>query len=327
MTMVSSKDIEWPTVSGGPIEYSEYSMTESPYAGGCAWIDGEWMPLDRASVPVRDFGFTRSDSTYTVASVWHGYVLRLDDHLTRFLDGCEYLQFSIGITRDELKSLALECVSRSQLRECYLEILVTRGWPAVPGDRRIENARNRLHVLAMPYQWVFSPEEQINGISVTVPRTVRRSPLNAVNPQVKNFQWGDLTQGLLAAAAAGERSAILLDGEGRVAEGPGFNVCIVENGSLVAPIRNSLPGITLSTVFAIAGKQGIASMQEDIAIERLLRADEVMATTTAGGVTPVIGIDGRAVGDGSPGPVTRLLQKEFWRMVGEKSEFTESVRY
>ena len=103
---------------------------------------------------------------------------------------------------------------------------------------------SQIYAYAIPYLWVFGPSEQIYGISAVVARDTKRAPANTIDPSVKNFQWGDLVKASFEASDRGARTAILLDSDGFVAEGPGFNVLVVKDGVLHTPQRNALPGIT-----------------------------------------------------------------------------------
>ena len=121
------------TPPGSVIQYSDYELdTSSPFAGGVAWIEGEYIPAEDARISIFDTGFGHSDLTYTVAHVWHGNIFRLDDHLDRLLDGARKLRLDAGMTKDELAEITKKCVSMSQLRESFVNLTVTRGY----GKRR-----------------------------------------------------------------------------------------------------------------------------------------------------------------------------------------------
>ena len=121
--------------------------------------------------------------------------------------------------------------------------------------------------------------------------------------------------------------AILLDSDNCVAEGPGFNVCIVKDGKLASPSRNALPGITRKTVFELADQMGIEATLRDVTSHELYDADELMAVTTAGGVTPINSLDGEAIGNGEPGPMTVAIRDRFWALMDEPSPLIEAIQY
>src|SRR5258708_11938813 len=116
------------TPPGSVIQYSDYELdTSSPFAGGVAWIEGEYMPAEEAKISIFDTGFGHSDLTYTVAHVWHGNIFRLGDHLDRLLDGAPKLRLDAGMTKDELAEVTRKCVSMSPLRASFVNLTVTRG--------------------------------------------------------------------------------------------------------------------------------------------------------------------------------------------------------
>lgn len=316
------------TPAGSVIQYSDYELdTSSPFAGGTAWIEGEYVPAAEARISIFDTGFGHSDLTYTVAHVWHGNVFRLEDHLDRLLAGARQLRLDPGVSRREIAAIAKRCVSLSQLRESFLNITITRGFGRRQGERDVTKLTHQLYVYAIPYVWAFPPHEQIFGTTVIVPRHVRRASRATVDPTVKNYQWGDLTAASFEAQDRGARSAILLDADNCVAEGPGFNVVTVKRGALASPSRNALPGITRRTVFEIAETMGVDASLRDITSRELYDADELMAVTTAGGVTPIVSLDGEQVGSGEPGPLTVAIRDRFWALMDEPSGLIEPIQY
>ena len=312
----------------GVIQYSKYELDPaSPLAGGCAWVEGDFVPLHEARLSLLDAGFTRSDATYTAAMAWHGSVFRLNDHLDRLLAGAHRMRLESPISKDEIGEISKECVSKSQLRECFLAITLTRGSGALRPDSDGGPPAAQLHVVARPYRWIFPPDQQIHGASVVVAREARRPGRNIADPTIKNYQWADLTRATYEAQDRGADSAILLDSDGWVAEGPGFNVLVVKDGAIATPSRNALPGITRRTAMEIAASMGMRATLRDVALDELYQADEIFGATTAGGITPLIRLDGQPVGCGSPGPITTRIRDRFWNMMDEPSPLIESIAY
>lgn len=316
------------TPPGSVIQYSDYELDySSEFAGGTAWIEGEYLPASEARISIFDTGFGHSDLTYTVAHVWHGNIFRLDDHLDRLLDGSRKLRLDPGISKDELADITKRCVALSQLRESFVNLTVTRGYGKRKGEKDLSKLTHQVYIYAIPYLWAFPPAEQIFGTTAIVPRHVRRAGRNTVDPTIKNYQWGDLTAASFEAKDRGARTAILLDADNCVAEGPGFNVVIVKDGKLFSPSRNALPGITRKTVFELADAMGIEATLGDVTSRELYDADELMAVTTAGGVTPIISLDGEEFSDGRPGPLTVAIRDRFWALMDEPSPLIEAIDY
>ena len=328
LVSVAPGAIREPTPAGSVIQYSDYELDESsPFAGGAAWIEGEYVPAAEARISLFDTGFGHSDLTYTVAHVWHGNIFRLKDHIDRVFDGAQKLRLQSPLTKAEVEDITKRCVSLSQLRESFVNITITRGYGARKGEKDLSKLTSQIYIYAIPYLWAFPPEEQIFGTSAIVPRHVRRAGRNTVDPTVKNYQWGDLTAASFEAKDRGARTAILLDADNCVAEGPGFNVVMVKDGKLSSPSRNALPGITRLTVMEMAAEMGIEFTLRDITSRELYEADELIAVTTAGGITPITSLDGEPLGDGTPGPVTVAIRDRFWAMMDEPSSLVEAIEY
>jgi branched-chain amino acid aminotransferase len=280
-------------------------------ARGAAWVDGDIVPIREARIPLLDTGFTRSDVTYDVVSVWQGSFFRLADHLERFEDSCRKLRLTPPLAREGVRAILFDLVRRAGLRDAYVEMLCTRGIDTT-GSRDPRRFENRFYAFAIPYVWLLPPEEREVGMGAVVARTVQRIPASSVDPTVKNFHWGDLTRGLFEAYDRGARFPILLDSDGNVTEGAGYNVFAVADGRLLTPVAGAFEGITRRTVLEIAAEQGIAADAVELPEERLRAAGEIFATSTAGGVMPITTLDGEPVGDGMPGPLTRRLRDLYW---------------
>lgn len=280
---------------------------------GMAYVDGDYVPIGEAKISILDWGFTHSDVTYDVAHVWHGAVFRLEDHLDRFTASMAGLRLDPGLSRDEIREILLTCVRRTGLRDAYLAMLCTRGVlaPGQPRDPRI--LRNRFFAYAVPWVWVLSPEQQARGGHLKIASTPR-IPSDCVDPTIKNYHWGDLTQGLLEAQDAGYDTAILLDLDGNITEGPGFNVFAVIDGTVISPDRGALEGITRKSVFEACDDLGIPHRVACITKAELLDADEVFTSTTAGGVMPVSRVDDRIYGNDRPGPISLRIQERYWAL-------------
>ncbi|MBM3573378.1 MAG: branched-chain amino acid transferase [Alphaproteobacteria bacterium] len=278
-------------------------------------MDGNYIPVDDAKISVLDFGFTRSDVTYDVAHVWGGNFFRLDDHLERFQRSMAALRLKPRENRDEMRAILIECVRRSGLRRAFVAMVCTRG-RAPPGVRDPRQCINRFFCYAIPFVWLATPEKQKQGLNVAI-GSKARIPARSIDPTVKNYHWLDMVMGLFEAYDRGAENVILLDLDGNVAEGPGFNVFMVADGKLATPDTGALEGITRRTVLELASELGIPAAARKIGAAEFRDADEVFVCSTAGGVMAVTRLDGRILGNGAPGPVTDRLQSLYWRKHGE----------
>ena len=279
-------------------------------ADGIAFVNGEYVPLAQASVPLVDRGFVRSDATYDVVHVWKGNFFRLDDHIARFQESMSAIRMSLPYTAADLAGILTECVRRSGLRDSYVQMTCTRGVPP-RGTRDPRRCQNRLYAFAHPFVWLADEEQRREGLKMII-SSVHRIPPEAVDPRVKNFHWLDLTMGTFEAYEQDAVMPLLTDGAGNITEGPGFNVFAVRDGVLSTPDRGMFEGITRRTVIEIAAEEGIGCEVRAVSVEELRAADEIFVTSTAGGVMPVTVLDGRIYGNGSPGAMTRRIHDLYW---------------
>ncbi len=283
----------------------------NPYSAGAAYVDGRITPLAEAAIPLTDYGYRRSDVTYDVVSVWHGAFFRLDDHIARFRASMQALRLDPGLSNDDIRSILMQLVRLSSLREAYVAMDCLRGAPKPGLPPHPLNCRNYLAAFARPYVWVMAPEVQARGIHL-ITADVPRIPEASIDPTVKNFHWGDLTQALFQAHDKGADTAILLDEAGMVTEGPGFNLFSIRDGVIATPERGALEGITRKSVIELCAELALPCEVRPVPIAELRDADEIFICTTAGGVMPVSRIDDRIMGNDRPGPISARLRERYW---------------
>lgn len=278
---------------------------------GAAWIDGKIVPIAEARIPILDWGFTRGDSTYDVVHVWNGRFFRLEDHMARFRRGVERMRYTLPVALDAVPGLLMELVSATRLKNAYVAMIATRGLPE-PGSRDPRRCRNQFYAFAIPFVWIADPEKQKSGLHMAIASIPRIAP-SSVDPTVKNYHWLDFQMALFAAYDAGAETVVLTDGAGHIVEGPGFNVFVAKDGALATPDRGALEGVTRKTVIALARGAGFKVSERPVSVEELKAADEVVITSTAGGVMPVTQVDHRPVGSGRPGAVYQALHDAYWK--------------
>ncbi len=292
---------------------------------GCAYVEGRYSSIDDARIPLTDLGFLKSDATYDVVAVWKGRFFRLDAHLERFEASYRALYMELPLDRNEIRDVLMTCVRRSGLREAYVDMIATRG-VAQGGNRDPRRFTNRFYAYAVPYVWIVPPEEQEKGSHLVVAEETIRIPSQAVDPTIKNFHWADLTRGLYEAYRRGGQHVVLPDAEGNLTEGPGFNIFAVAGGELMTPPHGALEGITRRTVLELAEEQNIPTRIAPIPAQWLPEADEVFATSTAGGVMPMTTLNGAPVGGGVPGDVTTWLRNRYWE-AHDEDRYSTPVDY
>src|ERR687898_1372049 len=266
------------------------------YADGAAFVDGRFVPVAEARVPILDWGFLRSDATYDVVHVWRGSFFRLEDHLDRFERSMEHLRLSPPYDRSEIRDILVECVRLSGLHDAYAEIICTRGLPR-PGSRDPRDCENRFYAFVVPFIWIADPEKQERGLHAVVGSKQRIAP-ESVDPTVKNYHWLDLETGLVESYERGGETVILVDADDNIVEGPGFNVFAVHDAAISTPDSGVLEVITRRTVIELANEHGIPIEERPVPAASLRQADEVFLSSTAGGGIPVTILEGEGVGNG-----------------------------
>jgi branched-chain amino acid aminotransferase len=298
---------------------------------GCAYADGEFINPEDAKISVFDWGFLHSDATYDVAHVWQGKFFRLSDHLDRFFASCDALRLNPGVTRDEARRVMHECVRRAGLRDAYVELLCTRGLPA-PGSRDPRTCRNRFLAFAIPFIWIADPAKQRAGVNLII-GTQQRIAAASVDPRIKNYHWLDFVMGLFQAYERGGETVVLLDAQGNVTEGPGFNVFgVFDDGArkrVVTAQSGVLEGVSRRTVIELARSAGFDVQVRVWSVNELRAADEVFLSSTGGGVIAIARLDGKLIGArpaGRFGPVTQQLQQAYWAL-HDDPRYVEPVVY
>jgi len=277
---------------------------------GVAYVNGEFVPVADAKISVLDWGFLHSDATYDVVHVWQHRFFKLDAHLDRFWRSAEKLHLTVPVDRNQLTRILAECVERSGLEDAYVEMILTRGIsPTFSRDPR--DAQNQLICFAIPFVWILPPGKQEAGLSVAVSGR-QRIPPESVDPTVKNYHWLDFVVGLYEAYDRGAGNVVLQDGQGNIAEGPGFNLFVVKNRRIATPERGVLEGVTRQSVIQLAEALGVPLDVRSVAVPELYAADEAFATSTAGGIMPITEVDGAPVGNGQRSPITRDLAQAYW---------------
>ena len=186
------------------------------FSNGAAFIDGKYVAVADARIPLLDWGFLHSDATYDVAHVWHGRFFRLDDYLDRFESSMVKLHMSIPYDREQIRAVMYELVRLSGLRDAYVEVVCTRGIPA-PGSRDPRSCENRFIAFAIPFIWIANDELRQRGINLLI-SSQQRIPPESVDPTIKNYHWLDMVMALYEAYEHDADTAVLVDADGNLAE-------------------------------------------------------------------------------------------------------------
>ena len=280
---------------------------------GAAWMNGHVLPISQATIPVNDWGLVHSDITYDVVPVINGAFFRFEEYLSRFFSSMESLYLDPGMNKSEVQKALHQMVSQSGLRDSYVAMVCSRGRPKIPGSRDPRDCENHFFAWCVPYVHVIKPEIIDQGATAWISQNVYRIPEESVNPRVKNYHWGDFTQGIFEAKDNKYETVILLDFDGNVTEGPGFNVFAVKDGVLITPDRGVLAGVSRKTVLEIADHLGIRAVIRPVSFDELLAADEVFLSSSGGGVIPIVRVNETIYGNGVKGPISVRLNETYWQ--------------
>lgn len=293
------------------------------FEGGCAFVEGEFVPLSEAKISLFDWGFTRSDVTYDVASTWQGAFFRLGDHIERFFSSMEKMHLAIPYSRGELRDILHACVRAGGLQDAYVAMVCTRGVPP-RGARDPRLAQNRFYAYALPYVWIASREKQLAGLDLHISDR-QRIPAASVDPTVKNYHWMDMVQSMFDAYDRGRDTSCVVDAAGNITEGPGFNVFMAKDGIVYTADQGVLEGISRRTAMELCGRLDIPLRAAPVPTVLLRSADEVFLTSTGGGILPIAKLDGVPLPQ-FPGPITTRLYEAYWA-IHDEAAYRDPVSY
>jgi branched-chain amino acid aminotransferase len=274
------------------------------------WIDGTWHDKDSGKVSVFDHGLLYGDGVFEGIRVYAGKVFKLPEHLDRLWESAHAVLMEIPMPKAELGRVIEEAVRRSGLQEAYIRPIVTRGVGDLGIDPR-KCARPTIIVIVDEIN-IWTPERLDRGLAVITAGT----PIphrEALSPRVKSLNYMSHAMAKLEANVAGADEALMLDASGHVAEGTGQNVFVVKRGVLRTPPLHAgiLGGITRGVVIDLAREAGHEVREEQLNRFDIYTADEAFFTGTASEIAPIRSYDGRTVGAGRAGPVTKGLMARF----------------
>ena len=273
-------------------------------------IDGRVGSPEEVTLKVTDNGFVFGDSAYETLRTYGGRPFELDRHLRRLRRSIALLGFELQTSDDEIKARIDACLSFASNDESYLRVIVSRG----VGDMSYRFERIPEPTIAM-YVKPLEPNNEAlyeKGASAVIV-SIRRNPVEALNPAMKASNLLNNALATREAYAKGAFEAILLNTRGEVAEGAGSNVFIVKGGRLLTPPLSCglLAGITRELVLEIAAATGVPFEERVLSANDLKAADELFITSTLKELLPMVTLDGVQIGSGAPGPVTKALLSAY----------------
>jgi len=277
------------------------------------YIDGRFYPASEAKVSVYDHGLLYGDGVFEGVRVYDGLVFKLREHVDRMYDSAKVIKLDIPMSKEEMVKAVVEALKVNKIRDGYVRIVVTRGVGDLGLDPR-KCPRPTVIIIADAIQ-IYDTGAKEKGLTAII-SSIRRDSVDATSHEAKTLNYLNSILAKIEANNAGVDEAIMLDHRGFVSEGTGDNIFIVKDGVVYTPPRTAgiLPGITRACVIQLCKELGVRVVEKDITVVELYTADEVFVTGTAAEVMPITVINGRPIGDGRPGPITRRLMDEFRRL-------------
>ena len=278
------------------------------------YIDGKYYDRGEARISVFDHGLLYGDGVFEGIRIYNGRVFKLKEHIDRLYRSAKSILLDIPMQQAEMEKAVLETVRANEKNDGYIRLIVTRGEGPLGLDPG-QCAKPAVIIIVGDIQ-LYPQEYYKKGIAV-VTAASRRIPSDSLDPRVKSLNYLNNIMAKIEAKQAGCLEAVLLSHEGYVTECTADNVFIVRNGALFTPAPHfgALDGITRMTVMDIAGSCGIAAHETALTRYDLYTADECFMTGTGAEIMPVTKIDGRLIGTGEPGPVTKRLSEGLRQFV------------
>ncbi len=285
------------------------------------YLNGKLVDRERATISVFDHGLLYGDGVFEGIRAYRRLVFKLSAHVDRLFESAHTLMLKIPLTKAALQAAVIQTLKANGLDDAYIRVVVTRG----PGDLGLDPRKCPSPTLFIITDRIVLYPEQLyrDGLAIITVPTQRNIP-EALNPQIKSLNYLNNILAKIEATNAGAEEAIMLNTQGYVAECTGENLFIVKQGALLTPppYIGLLRGITRDTVMDLARASRMPVREEVLTRHDLFNADECFLTGTAAEIVPVVRVDGRAIGAGTPGRATAKLRQAF-----QKLTRTDGVKY
>ena len=284
-----------------------------------AYINGEFLPECQVKIDPMDRGFYVGDAVFDIARTYAGKPFKLREHIERLYRSLKYVRIDPGIDIEEMLFVSEELVRMNEAArlesagDWFVWQTVTRG----VAPTRADIPTPTVLVVTKPVPWNPWGTLYKNGAKAVITKT-RAYPAQSLDPKIKHYSRMNFNLAELEAKDVDQEALpILLDLEGNISEGTGYNVAIAKDGVIITPKDdNILKGISRQTMFDMAQLMGISVVEENLQPYDLYTADEVFFVTTTNFIFPVTVVDKRSIGDGKQGPIVKQLLAAFSEKVG-----------
>jgi branched-chain amino acid aminotransferase len=274
------------------------------------YIDGKYFDEKTAKVSVFDHGLLYGDGVFEGIRAYHGRVFKLVEHIERLFCSAKSILLKIPMSQAEMVQAVVQTCRKNRMRDGYIRLVVTRGVGTL-GLNPYKCARPVVIIIADKIQ-LYPPAYYERGLDIITVATTRNLH-SALNPAIKSLNYLNNVLAKIEAINGGCEEAIMLNAEGFVSECTGDNIFIVKGNQLLTPplSAGALYGITRGVVMGLARVDGLEVGEPNLTRHDLFNADECFLTGTGAEIIPVVKIDGRVIGSGKPGAVTRKLVAEY----------------
>jgi len=286
------------------------------------YLNGKLVEKEEAKISVFDHGFLYGDGVFEGIRAYNCLVFKLNEHIQRLFESAHSIMLNIPLSKEELKEAVIKTLKANKLKDAYIRIVVSRGEGDLGLDPR--KCKGNETVVIITDKIVLYPERFYKeGMAIITVPTFRNLP-EALNPQIKSLNYLNNILAKIEAINSGYEEALMLDHLGYVAECTGDNIFIVKNKELFTPPQcmGTLRGITRDTVIEIAKENKIKVHEHVLTRHEVYISDECFLTGTAAEIIPIVKVDGRIIGDGKVGRITKFLLSEF-----KKKTKTDGVKY
>jgi branched-chain amino acid aminotransferase len=278
------------------------------------YINGKLYDKNDAKISVYDHGLLYGDGVFEGIRVYDGKVFRLREHVERLYESARHIWLEIPLNREQMAEAITQTVQANRKQNGYIRAVVTRGGGSLGLDPR--KTTDPQVIIIVDDISLYPEEVYDNGLEIITASTIRNHP-NALSPRVKSLNYLNNIMAKIEGVRAGCFEALMLNHEGHIAECTGDNVFLVKRGVLKTPPTHAgiLEGVTRNAVLELARAANIPAQECTLTRHDVYAADECFLSGTAAEVIAVVKCDGRAIGNGKPGPITRQLRERFHQLV------------
>ncbi len=277
------------------------------------YLNGKLVDKADAKVSVFDHGFLYGDGAFEGIRSYGSRVFRLKEHIDRLYETTHTLMINSGLTKKQMSDAVVLTLKANKIKDGYIRLIVSRGDGDLGLDPRKCYGKPNVIIIADKIS-LYPAELYQKGMEIITVPTVKNHP-NALNPQLKSLNYLNNILAKIEASHCGYNEAIMLESNGYIGECTGDNVFIYKDGVLSTPHLGRLKGITAGAILELALKMKIKVFEGYITRHEVYNAQECFLTGTGAELIPIVKVDGRAIGEGKPGVVTKKLLNAFYKQV------------